>query len=140
MAFLGELKEKMPEYYPEGDISKKKVRGKRGFAGWQSKTDAIAEAKALYCKASFCNTDMPSADPNGLLTRPLDAVLLKQRTTPTAILTPWSMVRDSNGRKIVFGDMGVRSKLAKPNWSWGVGQFEIRPRVGLKLGRSLGAA
>ena len=74
----------MPFYYPDGDTSKQQVRGKPGFAGWQSKMNAIAEAKALGCTASFRNTNMPSADPEGKATPALDIKKLKERTTPTA--------------------------------------------------------
>jgi hypothetical protein len=87
--FFGPMKDKMPEYFPEGDKTKKKVRGKPGFPRWQCKLDAIAEAKALYCKASFHRTSMPSSDPDGSRTRELDHVKLKERTVPTATVRPF---------------------------------------------------
>ena len=80
---LGKLHVKGPEYYPGGDVTQPKKRIGACYYGWQAKTEAIAEAKALSCKAHFA-TGYPSVDPEGKLTPEMPESRLKELTTPTA--------------------------------------------------------
>jgi hypothetical protein len=77
------LDAKGPEYFRDGDKSTQKIRcNVHCYRKWQSKTQAIAEAKYAGCMASF-NTGMPPTDPGGDKTEPLTKEMYKQLTTST---------------------------------------------------------
>ena len=77
---FGKMKDKGPQYHPNGD-NKRERRDGQHYPGIQSKVEAIAEAKALGCVATF-KTGYPPIDKDGSKTEPMTPERLKEITTP----------------------------------------------------------